>query len=400
MTIATPIATSASAIARHIGGWLNEIVAVRHDLHRHPEIAYEEHRTSARIAELLSAWGYEVTRDLTETGLVATLRAGSGPRRLAIRADIDALPITEASGLPFTSETPGLMHACGHDGHTAILLAAARYLAETRRFDGTLHLVFQPAEELGGGARAFIKAGLFERFPVDAIFGLHNWPGVDEGRFGIIEGPVMAAVDKVDVQVKGRGGHGAAPHETVDPVVAASHAIAALQSVVARNVDPQEMAVVTVGAIHGGDAANVIPDTVDLTLTLRSFSEATRTLLGERVPALIEGVVGGFGAEAKVRYSRGYPSVTNHAAEARFARDVAEDLFGPGRVIADFRPRTASEDFAYYLLERPGAFLFVGTGDGAPLHSPAYRFNDAIIEPAAVLWAGLTERYLAGDPAA
>lgn len=381
-----------------ITGNIGEFIALRHELHRHPELAFQEQRTSNNVAELLRGWGYKVETGIAGTGVVATLRAGTGKARLGLRADFDALPILEETGLEFASETKGKMHACGHDGHTSILLAAAKELATTRNFNGTLHLIFQPAEEIGRGARAMLDDRLLERYPLDAIFGLHNWPGVPAGQFGFVTGPAMASVDQVDVTVRGKGGHGASPHETVDPVVAAAHAITAIQSVVSRNIDPLEMAVVTVGSIHGGHASNVIPDTVELKLTVRSYSAKVRQQLNERLPALITGVISGLGASADVDYRWGFPSVVNHAAETQFAQSVALELFGEARVDTNFRPRTASEDFAYFLEKVPGSFLFVGIGEGAPLHSPHYRFNDEIIADTAAFWAALTERFLTGEP--
>ncbi|MFT4149034.1 MAG: M20 aminoacylase family protein [Paracoccaceae bacterium] len=395
MTIAAKIAAPAGAVRPGIAERIADFVALRHELHASPELAFREKATSLRIAELLARWGYRVDR-LAETGVIATLANGPG-RSLGIRADIDALPVTEATGLPFASRVPGLMHACGHDGHSAILLAAAEHLARTRNFTGTLRLIFQPAEEIGAGARALIGEGLFERFPVDAIFGLHNWPGLPAGQFAFVEGPAMAAVDKIDVRVRGKGGHGAEPHLAIDPVVATAHAIAALQTVVSRNVDPREMAVVTVGSIHGGEASNVIPGEVDLKLTLRSFAPEVRAQLRERIPALLRSVVAGFGAEALVDYHEGFPAVINSPAETRFIRDVAERALGPDAVAPDFRARTASEDFAFYLHQRPGSFVFAGNGDSAALHSPEYRFNDDIIAPAATLWVALAETFLTGE---
>lgn len=388
----TPPSAAAAAIAESV----QDFVALRHELHARPELAFAERATTGRISELLQRWGYSVDH-LTKTGVIATLENGDGPV-LGLRADIDALPITEATGLPFASTVPGVMHACGHDGHSAILLAAAHYLARTRNFKGTLRLIFQPAEEVGAGARSLIEAGLFDRYPVDAIFGLHNWPGVPAGRFGFVEGPAMAAIDRIDARFVGRGGHGAEPHLAIDPVVAAAHAITALQSVVSRNVDPLDMAVVTVGSIHGGQASNVIPDQVELNLSMRSYSAAVRELLKQKVPALFESVAAGFGAQAHVTVHEGFPSVINASAETRLIREVAITALGADAVIADFAPRTASEDFAYYLHHRPGSFILVGNGDGAPLHSPEYRFNDDIIAPAATLWASLAERFLNGTP--
>ncbi|MCJ2144454.1 M20 aminoacylase family protein [Methylobacterium sp. E-066] len=372
---------------------VDEFVSLRRDLHRHPELAFKETRTSALVAERLRGYGYTVTAGLAGTGVVGVLRKGSGERRLGLRADMDALPIAEATNLPYRSGTPGTMHACGHDGHTATLLAAAKRLADLD-FSGTLTLIFQPAEEIGAGARTLIGKGLFEQFPVDAIFGFHNWPGVPRGQFGFVTGPAMAAVDKAEIRVVGRGGHGASPHETVDPVVAASAIVLALQSIVARNVDPREAAVVSVGAIHGGEASNVIPDSVDLSLTIRSFDPAVRDRLEERVTAITRGIAESYGARAELRYRRGLPALVNHAAETRFAQDVALDAFGPGRLESDFKPRMASEDFAYLLEARPGSYLFVGNGDSAPLHSPQYDFDDAILAPAASLWVRLARAFL------
>ncbi len=383
------------AVERGIGAYLYEIIALRHDLHRHPELSFHEHRTSDIVATRLQSWGYEVETGIAGTGVVATLSRGEGLRSIGIRADMDALPIEEATGVVHASVNRGVMHACGHDGHTAILLAAARYLAEAGRFDGTLRLIFQPAEEIGAGARKMLAEGLFERFPVDAVFGLHNWPGVPTGQFGFVSGPAMASVDQCNIRIVGRGGHGAEPQSTVDPVLATASLITALQSVVSRNVDPQEMAVVTVGSIHGGSASNVIPESVALKLTMRAFSEATRGLLGERVPALARAQAESFGAVAEVDYRRGFPALINHRTETEFARDVAVETFGPGQLVNDFKPRTASEDFAFMLEEKAGSYLFVGNGDSAPLHSANYDFNDAIIAPAARYWVRLVETFLA-----
>lgn len=382
-------------VARGLAPLIDEFIDLRQDLHRHPELAFKEHRTSAIVAERLAAWGYEVTRGIASTGVVGTLRVGGGTRRLGLRADMDALPIHETTGLSYASVHPGAMHACGHDGHTAILLAAARFLAESGIFDGTLHLIFQPAEESGSGARQMITEGLFERFPCDAVFGLHNWPGVEAGHIGCVTGPAMASVDQARITVRGKGGHGAAPHETVDPVVVSAHLITALQTVVARNVNPLDMGVVTVGAIHGGSASNVIPESVELKLTMRSFRPEVRRLLHIRIPALARAQAESFGAQAEVDYQLGFPAVVNHDEETTFARTVALETFGEHAVDPAFRPRTASEDFAYMLESRPGSYVFVGNGDGPSLHSPHYNFNDAILAPAARFWVRLAERFLA-----
>lgn len=381
-------------VEKVIDGFIGEFIALRQDLHQYPELAFQERRTSKIIASKLSSWGYEVATGIAGTGIVATLRRGEGERRIGIRADMDALPIEEATELSYASNNPGVMHACGHDGHTSILLAAARYLAESGRFSGTLRLIFQPAEEIGAGARKMISEGLFDRFPVDAVFGLHNWPGVATGQFGFVAGPAMASVDQAIIRIIGKGGHGAEPHRAVDPVLASASFITALQSVVSRNVDPQEMAVATVGSIHAGTASNVIPESVELKLTMRSFSDAVRQQLQERVPSLARAQAESFGASAEVDYRLGFPALVNHANETEFARQVAVDTLGAAAVETGFRPRTASEDFAFMLQARPGSYLFVGNGDSAPLHSAQYNFNDAIIAPAARYWVRLAETFL------
>ena len=384
-----------AAVERGLAAFIDEIVAIRRDLHQHPELAFQERRTSSLVGDLLASWGYEVSRGIAGTGVVATLRRGQGEKAIGLRADMDALPIEEATGLSYASRHKGVMHACGHDGHTAILLAAARFLATEGRFDGTLRLIFQPAEEIGAGARKMLSEGLFERFPIDAVFGLHNWPGVPAGRFGFVSGPAMASVDQANITIVGKGGHGAEPHLTVDPVLATASLITALQSLVSRNVDPQETAVVTVGSIHGGQASNVIPESVSLKLTLRAFKSDVRHLLGERVQALARAQAESFGATANVDYRLGFPALVNHPDETAFARNVALQALGAEAVVADFRPRTASEDFAFFLEEKAGNYAFVGNGDSAPLHSAEYDFNDAIIAPAARYWVRLVETFLA-----
>ncbi|WP_439623465.1 M20 aminoacylase family protein [Shinella sp.] len=394
MNALTPPPRLSDPVEQGIAAFLDEIVALRRDLHQYPELAFQERRTSKLIASQLSSWGYDVTTGIAGTGLVATLSNGQGERRLGIRADMDALPIEEATDLAYASSNPGVMHACGHDGHTAILLAAARYLAQTRAFNGTLHLIFQPAEEIGAGARKMLSEGLFERFPVDAVFGLHNWPGVPAGQFGFVPGPAMASVDQANIRIVGRGGHGAEPQNAVDPVVATASLITALQSVVSRNVDPQEMAVVTVGSIHAGSASNVIPESVELKLTMRAFTEGVREQLRARIPALARAQAESFGAVAEVDYRLGFPALINDAGSTALARKVALDTFGPVQVEEGFKPRTASEDFAFMLQAQTGSYVFVGNGDTAPLHSARYDFNDAIIAPAARYWVRLTETFL------
>jgi len=383
-----------TGVADEIAATIGEFVALRRDLHRHPELAFKEKRTSALVADCLTSWGYEVVTGVGGTGVVGTLRRGPGNKALGIRADMDALPIHEATGLPYASGAAGVMHACGHDGHTAILLAAARHIARFGAFRGTLNLIFQPAEEIGAGARAMIADGLFERFPCDAVYGLHNWPGVPAGQFGFVVGPAMASVDQALIHVAGRGGHGAAPHEAVDPIVASASLILALQTVVSRNVDPLEMAVVTVGSIHGGTASNIIPEGVDLKVTIRSFNPRIREQMRIGIPQLARAQAGSFGARAEVDYRLGFPAAVNPREQTLFARDVAAAAFGADAIDPAFRPRTASEDFAYMLEAKPGSYLFVGNGNSAQLHNANYDFNDEILAPAAAFWAELTRSYL------
>ncbi len=374
-----------------------DFIALRRHLHTRPELAYEEHETSALVAGYLREWGYDVETGIGGTGVVGTLQVGPGERTIGIRADMDALPIEEATGLDYASEHPGLMHACGHDGHTTILLSTAQQLAARRNFSGTVRLIFQPAEEIGGGARKMIKDGLFERFPVDAVFGLHNWPGFAEGQFAFLEGPAMASVDMAIIRIQGRGGHGAKPHLAIDPVVVASSLVLALQTIVSRHVDPLEAAVVTVGSIHGGSLPNVIPDSVELQLTVRAFNEDVRQSIRQRITALVESHVASFGATADLHYPTGYPVLVNAAAETDFALSTARRHFGADRIQPGLKPITASEDFAFMLEERPGSYLFLGNGDSADLHSPRYDFNDAIIPDAARYWVHLVEDFLSGN---
>jgi hippurate hydrolase len=385
------------AILEAIEAASGEFIDLRRDIHRHPELGFQEHRTSALVAARLRSWGYEVDEGLGGTGVVGTLRRGNGTRSLGIRADMDALPIAEASGRPWASTHPGLMHACGHDGHTATLLAAARRLAEQGRFSGTLHLIFQPAEEGLGGAVRMIEDGLFERHPCDAIFGLHNAPGVPQGHLVFRDGPMMASSDTVRITLTGRGGHGAMPHRAADPVVAAAAIVMALQTVVSRNVDPQQAAVVTVGAIHGGEAPNVIPESVSLALTVRALDREVRQLLERRITEIVQTQAASFGVQAEVDYQHGYAVLVNTPAETDFARQVALELFGAERVTLQGPPITASEDFAFMLEKRPGCYLMVGNGDGPSacmVHNPAYDFNDDNIAVGAAYWVALTQRWL------
>ena len=372
---------------------------IRHHIHHHPELAYEEVATAALVAEKLEAWGWQVTRGVGGTGVVGTMKQGEGTRSIGIRADMDALPIVEQTGLPYASGTHGKMHACGHDGHTAMLLGAAQHLAATRRFSGTVHLYFQPAEETGvdSGAQKMIEDGLFERFPCDAVFGLHNHPGAEPGKLLFRKGAFMAAGDKAVINIEGVGGHAARPHLTVDPVVIAASIVMALQTIVARNVDPSQPAVVTVGSMHSGIANNVIPSTAKLELSVRSFSPEVRALLKQRITELAEGQAASYGGKATVEYIEGYPVVVNSDAQTQFAIDVARELVGDDKVVAHADLLMGSEDFAFMLQERPGTFLRIGNGvgeDGCMVHNPHYDFNDFNLPVGAAFWARLVERFL------
>lgn len=373
---------------------------IRHHIHHHPELAYEEHETAALVAHKLEQWGWQVTRGVGGTGVVGTLRVGDGARSIGIRADMDALPIVEATGLPYASGTHGKMHACGHDGHTTMLLGAAQQLAKTRNFRGTVHLYFQPAEEHGvdSGAKKMIDDGLFERFPCDAVFGMHNHPGAAPGVFLTRRGPFMSAGDKAIIKIEGVGGHAARPHLTVDPVVVAASIVMALQTIVARNVDPSQPAVVTVGSMHAGTANNVIPSGARLELSVRSFSPDVRALLKRRIVELAETQAASYGATADVEYIEGYPVVVNTDAETDFAAQVARELVGDAHVVEQADLLMGSEDFAFMLQQRPGSFVRLGNGegeDGCMAHNPKYDFNDRNLPIGAAFWTRLVERYLA-----
>ena len=373
-----------------------DLVATRHYLHAHPELSFEEIETSRYVADKLEGWGYEVARNVGGHGVVARLKVGTGVKSVAIRADMDALPIHEDTGLAYASQAPGKMHACGHDGHTTMLLGAAEYLAHTRRFDGTVNLIFQPAEEagVGSGAQAMIADGLFECFPCDAIFGLHNHPGAPAGSWLMRSGPLMAAADTVKITITGKGGHASRPHLTIDPVVIACNLVVSLQSIVSRNIDPTQTAVITVGSIHSGEASNVIPNSAILALSVRSFEPTIRAILEERIRAMTSAVALGHGATALVDYQHGYPVVVNSEAETAFARDVAEELVGTDKVgICNLIP--GSEDFSYFLEHKPGSFLRLGNGVNSEiLHSSKYNFADESLTVGAAMWARLTERFL------
>ncbi|EJN18402.1 amidohydrolase [Pseudomonas sp. GM79] len=374
----------------------DEMIALRHSIHAHPELGFEEFATSERVAQCLTQWGYEVSTGVGKTGVVATLKNGEG-RSIGLRADMDALPIQETTGLPYASRIDGVMHACGHDGHTATLLAAGQYLAQTRAFNGTLHLIFQPAEEGLGGARKMLEEGLLERFPCDAMFAMHNVPGYPVGHLGFYGGPFMASADTVTIKIIGNGGHGAVPHKAIDPVVVCASIVIALQSIVSRNVNPQEMAIITVGSMHAGSASNVIPAFAEMSLSVRALTPEVRQLLEHRITELVKGQAASFGAQAHIDYLHCHPVLINDPEQTAFARQVAQDWLGEGQLIDDLRPFTASEDFAFILEKCPGSYLVIGNGQGNSgclLHNPGYDFNDACLPIGASYWVKLVEGFL------
>ncbi|HFU3163855.1 TPA: M20 aminoacylase family protein [Escherichia coli] len=386
-------------IEHYIRGFEEELREIRHQIHENPELGLQEFKTSALVAEKLRQWGYEVEQGLATTGIVATLKVGDGEKSIGPRADMDALPIYENSGKPWASKHPGLMHACGHDGHTTILLGAARYFAETRRFNGTLRLIFQPAEEMINGGEIMVKEGLFDHFPCDVIFGMHNMPGLPVGKFYFQPGALMASMDQFHITVRGCGGHGAIPHKAIDPVLVAAHITTALQSIVSRNVDPLEAAVITVGSIVAGEAANVIPDSAEMKISVRSLSRDTRQLLLTRIPALAQAQAASFGATAEVTHVNGTPVLVNDEEMARFAWQVACKTFGEERAEFGIKPLMGSEDFSFMLEAQPkGGFLLFGNGDvgegSCMVHNPGYDFNDASLVPASSYWGALVEAWL------
>ncbi len=390
-----------SAILSALQARADTFTALRRDIHQHPEIGFEEFRTSDLVAERLARWGYDVTRGLGGTGVVGQLKRGNGSRKLGLRADMDALPIQETTGLPHASVQAGLMHACGHDGHTAMLLAAAEHLATSAKFDGTLNLIFQPAEESLGGARKMMEDGLFDRFPCDAIFAMHNLPGFRPGQLLLREGATMASSENILVHIEGAGGHGAMPHLSADPVVAGAAIVMALQTIVSRNVDPLKMAVITVGAFQAGVANNVIPQNAVLKLSVRALDRGVRALLRQRIVEVVELQAKSYGVIARVDFLPGYPVLVNTPAETEVAREVALALVGADNVVLQTEPLTASEDFAYMLDQVPGSYLFIGNGDAAHgghgacmVHNPNYDFEDRNIPVGAAFWVALTERYL------
>jgi len=385
-------------IVNRVADLHSEITAWRRDLHAHPELQYDVHRTAAAVADKLKSFGCDdVVPGVGRTGVVGVIRGRqSGAKVVGLRADMDALPIEEETGLPYKSTVPGKMHACGHDGHTAMLLGAAKYLAETRNFAGTAVVIFQPAEEGGAGGLAMVKDGLMSRFGIQEVYGMHNYPGLPVGEFAIRPGAMMASADHIAIALEGKGGHAARPHLAIDTILVGTQIINQLQSIVARNVDPLEAAVVSICMFQAGHTDNVIPQHAKLRGTARALKPEVRTLLQKRIGEVIEGTARLYGATAKITYTNGYPVVVNHERQTAFAADVAREIAGRDKVDTDVAPVMGAEDFAFMLQERPGAFIFVGNGDSAGLHHPAYDFNDEVIPVGTSYWVRLAETALAG----
>ncbi|WP_430514164.1 M20 aminoacylase family protein [Pannonibacter phragmitetus] len=385
-------------VVNRIADLADEIASWRRDFHENPEIMYETVRTAAKVADLLRSFGLdEVVTGIGQTGVVGVIRGknGGAGRVIGLRADMDALPIAEMTGLPYASKTPGKMHACGHDGHTSMLLGAAKYLAETRNFNGTAVVIFQPAEEGGAGAKAMIDDGLMTRWAIDEVYSLHNLPGLPVGEFAIRKGPIMAATDEFRITITGRGGHAAKPHETVDPIIVGTQIVSALQTIASRAVNPLDSVVVSVTIFEAGTAFNVIPETATLRGTIRSLTDATRDLAEKRLNEIVSALCTAYGATAEIEFRRGYPVTSNHDEQTDFAVSVAEEIAGPDRVQRETEPMMGGEDFSYMLLERPGAYIFAGNGDSASLHHPRYNFNDGLIPSGSSYFVRLVEKALA-----
>ena len=381
------------------------LAQVRRDIHAHPELCFEETRTSDLGAKLLTDWGIPVHRGLGKTGVVGIVKNGSSARAIGLRADIDALPITEHNTFAHASQWAGKMHACGHDGHTAMLLAAAKHLSQNRSFDGTVYLIFQPAEEGGGGAREMMRDGLFEKFPMEAIFGAHNWPGLAVGEFAIKSGPCFASSNEFSITINGKGAHAAMPHLGIDPVPVACQMVQAFQTIITRNKRPIDAGVISVTMIHTGEATNVVPDRCEIQGTVRTFTLDVLDMIEKRMQEIAEHTAAAFGATCTFEFKRNYPPTINHPTETEFARQVMRELVGPERV-HEFDPTMGAEDFSFFLQEKPGAYFVIGNGDGVHrdgghglgpcmLHNPSYDFNDALIPIGATLWVRLAERWLA-----
>ena len=381
------------------------IAAVRRDIHAHPELCFEELRTADLIAAKLSEWGIPVHRGLGKTGVVGIVKGGDSPRAIGLRADMDALPMQEFNTFAHASRHPGKMHACGHDGHVAMLLAAAQHLARHRDFDGTVYLIFQPAEEGGGGAREMVNDGLFEQFPMQAVFGMHNWPGMPVGTMAVSPGPVMASTSEFKITVRGKGGHAALPHTGIDPVLIACQMVQGFQTIITRNKKPVDAGVISVTMLNAGEATNVVPDSCEMQGTVRTFTTEVLDLIERRMSEISHGVAAAFGAECSFEFVRNYPPTINHPAEAEFARSVMVDLVGADKVLPQ-EPTMGAEDFAYMLQAKPGAYFFIANGDGTHremghgggpcmLHNPSYDFNDDLIPLGGSLWVRLVQKWFA-----
>lgn len=382
-----------------------EIQAIRRDIHAHPELCFEEHRTAAVVAAKLEEWGIPMLRGLADTGVVGIIQRGTSSRAIGLRADMDALPMQELNQFAHTSQHTGKMHACGHDGHTAMLLGAARYLSQHQNFDGTVYLIFQPAEEGGGGARRMIEEGLFERCPMDGVFGMHNWPGMETGTFAVRSGGMMASSNEFHVTVRGKGAHAAQPQKGIDPVMIAVQIAQSWQTIVSRNVNPLEPAVLSLTQIHSGSATNVIPDDASLIGTVRTFSTEVLDLIESRMEKIAQSTAAAFDAEVDFVFKRNYPPLINHEKETQFVTQVLRDLVGPAKLEEHVEPTMGAEDFAFMLQHRPGCYVFIGNGEGAHrnaghglgpcnLHNPSYDFNDDLLPIGASYWVQLVEAYL------
>ncbi len=385
--------------------YLPELQEIRRDLHAHPELCYEEQRTADVVAAKLTEWGIPIVRGLGVTGVVGIVKNGTSNRAIGLRADMDALPMQEINGFAHASRHPGKMHACGHDGHTAMLLGAAQHLAQHRNFDGTVYLIFQPAEEGGGGARRMMDEGLFEQFPMDAVYGMHNWPGISEGHFGVVAGPMMASSNEFRVSVRGKGAHAAQPHRGIDPVMVAVQIAQAWQTIVSREKNPLESAVLSITQIHAGSATNVIPDEAELVGTVRTFSYEVLDLIQRRMEEIATGVAAAFNASVDFNFKRNYPPLINHPEQTAFAVEAMRAVVGADRVDTKVEPTMGAEDFAFMLQEKPGCYVFLGNGDGAhragghglgpcQLHNTSYDFNDNLLPIGASYWVRLVEMSL------
>lgn len=383
----------------------SELERIRRDIHAHPELAFEEVRTAELIASKLTEWEIPVLRGLGKTGVVGILRNGDSARSIGLRADMDALPVQEINSFAHASKHSGKMHACGHDGHVAMLLGAARYLSLHRNFDGTVYLIFQPAEEGGGGAKQMMDDGLFKQCPMEAVFGMHNWPGMSAGTFGVAEGPMMASSNEFELIIAGRGAHAAQPHKGIDPIMAAIQIAQSWQTIISRNRNPLEAAVLSITQIHAGSATNIIPDEASMVGTVRTFSVKTLDLIEERMREMAQHTAAAFGAQAQFRFKRNYPPLINHRRETQFAIEVMRSIVGNDKVDTQMEPTMGAEDFAFLLQEIPGCYIFIGNGEGSHrvdghglgpcnLHNPSYDFNDELLPVGATYWVRLVEAYL------